>query len=164
MLVGAMNPCQCGFFGTSQRRCSCPPAAVESYRRRLSGPLRDRFDLSLELPAVPWQDLRSGPPGESSADVRARVEAARARQMARQGGLNARLDGRALRQASVLDPRAEALIGDGVARLGLSARAVMRILRVARTIADLEGAGALTATHVAEALQYRLPQGGGVDG
>jgi magnesium chelatase family protein len=161
MLVGAMNPCPCGFFGTSQRRCSCPPAAVESYRRRLSGPLRDRFDMSIEVPALPWSDLRHNAPGESSATVRARVLEARARQRARQGCLNARLDGRALRAACPLDGgSAEALLAHGMSRLQLSARAVMRVLRVARTIADLEGQDALTAGHLGEALQYRLPQGG----
>jgi magnesium chelatase family protein len=130
---------------------------IERYRRRLSGPLRDRFDLSLEIPAVPWSDLRASTSGESSSTVRARVLAARARQLARQACLNARLDGRGLRAACALDDReAEGLLASGVARLRLSARAVMRVLRVARTIADLEGAVSLGAGHLAEALQLRL--------
>jgi magnesium chelatase family protein len=161
MLVGAMNPCPCGFAGSGQRPCRCPPAAVEAYRRRLSGPLLDRFDLAIDLPAVPWTDLRSGVPAESSAMVRARVLEARARQRARQGCVNARLDGRALRAACPFaGADAETLLASGVARLHLSARAVMRVLRVARTIADLEGAEAITAAQIGEALQYRLPQGG----
>jgi magnesium chelatase family protein len=157
MLVGAMNPCPCGFHGSQQRPCRCPPMAVDRYRRRLSGPLRDRFDLSLELPAVPWSDLRTDHAGESSATVRARVRNARTRQLARQGCLNARLEGRALRTACALDTHdVEALLATGVTRLRLSARAVMRVLRVARTVADLDGSPVLTATHVAEALQFRV--------
>jgi magnesium chelatase family protein len=163
MLVGAMNPCACGFHGSAHRVCRCASSAVEAYQRRLSGPLRDRFDLSLEIPAVPWADLRAGPPGEASPVVRARVLAARTRQLARQGCLNARLDGRALRAACPFDRRdTETLLADGVSRLHLSARAVMRVLRVARTIADLEGRDTITAGHLGEALQYRLPQGGGM--
>ena len=130
---------------------------VERYRRRLSGPLRDRFDLSLEIPSVPWSDLQDGVVAESSAAVRARVLAARARQLDRQGCLNARLEGRALRAACPLGDRAaEGLLASGVARLRLSARAVMRVLRVARTVADLDGCPALAAAHLAEALQFRL--------
>ena len=107
---------------------------------------------------MPWADLRTGPAGEASSVVRARVLEARARQERRQGGVNARLDGRALRTACTLDGgRAEALLAQGMARLHLSARAVMRVLRVARTIADLEGVDKIAETHVAEALQYRLP-------
>ena len=159
MLVGAMNPCPCGFHGSAQRPCRCPAPAVERYRRRLSGPLRDRFDLSLEIPAVPWSDLRATTAGESSSAVRARVLTARARQLARQACLNARLDGRALRAACALNDRqAEGLLANGVSKLRLSARAVMRVLRVARTIADLEGTASLTAAHLAEALQWRLTE------
>jgi magnesium chelatase family protein len=135
--------------------------AVDRYRRRLSGPLRDRFDLSLEIPAVPWSDLRADRAGEPSAAVRARVLDARTRQLARQGCLNARLEGRALRAACPFGTgRVEALLAESVARLQLSARAVMRVLRVARTIADLEGVDAIAEAHVAEALQFRLPAGG----
>ena len=157
MLVGAMNPCECGFYGSHERACRCPPPAVDRYRRRLSGPLRDRFDLSLEIPAVPWNDLRAAASGESSATVRERVLDARARQLVRQSCLNAQLDGRALRAACALDDRgAEGLLGSAVARLRLSARAVTRVLRVARTIADLDGRERLAVRHLTEALQFRL--------
>jgi magnesium chelatase family protein len=156
MLVGAMNPCPCGYAGTA--KCRCPPSAVERYGRRLSGPLRDRFDLSLEVPAVTYADLRHADQPEASGPVRERVVAARARQMARQGCLNARLDGRALQGASVLtDTAAETLLARAANTLGLSARAVSRILRVARTVADLEAGDRIGRAHVAEALHFRGP-------
>jgi magnesium chelatase family protein len=158
MLVGAMNPCPCGYFGSEQRDCRCPRPVVERYWQRLSGPLRDRFDLGLELPAVPWADLQSRTPGESTRDVRDRVVAARERQSSRQGCLNGRLDGRALQRfARPADRAAETLLGRAVSRHRLSVRGVTRVLRVARTIADLDGSSEVTARHVAEALQFRLP-------
>jgi len=157
MLVAAMNPCPCGFHGSQDRTCRCPLPAVERYRRRLSGPLRDRFDLSVEMPAVPWADLRADGRAESSATVRARVINARGRQLARQACLNARLDGRALRSVCAVDSReTDGLLAAGVSTLKLSARAVMRVLRVARTIADLDGADRLAVRHLTEALQLRL--------
>jgi magnesium chelatase family protein len=157
MLVAAMNPCPCGFRGTGQRPCSCPPGVAERYRRRLSGPLRDRFDLGLEMPAVTWTELRGTAAPEPTAPVRARVMAARRRQVERQGRLNGRLDGRALERACRLaDPAGEALLARAVTRFSLSARAVGRILRVARTVADLEGSPGVRDGHLAEALQFRL--------
>lgn len=157
MLVAAMNPCPCGFHGTGQRPCSCPPGAVERYRRRLSGPLLDRFDLAIDVPPVTWGELQGVAASESSAAVRARVVAARNRQLRRQGRLNARLDGRAREQhCRWADSQAEALLGRAVSRFRLSARAAARVLRVSRTIADLEGASDLASAHVAEALQFRL--------
>jgi magnesium chelatase family protein len=159
MLVGAMNPCPCGFAGSRQRVCRCPPSAVDRYRRRLSGPLHDRFDLSVDLPAVPWKELREGVDSEGSAAVRARVEAARSAQIARQGGLNGALEGRALQRfCGPLDKTGERLLGRGVSQLGLSVRGVARVLRVARTIADLAGSPRLDPQHVAEALHFRLPE------
>jgi magnesium chelatase family protein len=155
MLIGAMNPCPCGFFGSTHRSCHCPPLAIERYRQRLSGPLRDRFDLRLELPALPWADLRGPLEGESSAVVRARVIAARKRQFARQGVANGRLEGRALERVCGIDRAAEKLLARAVATLALSARAVARVLRVARTVADLEAADTVATGHVAEALQLR---------
>lgn len=159
MLVGAMNPCPCGYAGSDQRACRCPPPVIERYRQRLSGPLRDRFDLAIELPALPWADLRTTVVAESSADVRRRVVLARARQFQRQGCANSRLDGRALRSVCRLDDATcEALLERGVARFHLSARGVARMLRVARTIADLRAAPAIAPADLAEALQFRLAE------
>ena len=164
MLVGAMNPCPCGYAGSAARACRCPQAAVDQYRRRLSGPLQDRFDLSVELQPVPWRDLRRGGDGEATPEVRTRVERARAAQLARQGCLNATLEGRALQRICRLaDKPAESLLSRGVARLGLSVRGVARVLRVARTVADLEGNEGLEGRHVAEALHFRLPDGIGAN-
>jgi len=158
MLVGAMNPCPCGFAGSATRTCRCPPGAVDRYQRRLSGPLQDRFDLSVPLPAVPWRDIRSTTSSESTREVRARVEAARARQLERQQSLNGTLEGRALQRfCRPADNATERLLEQGVVKLGLSVRGVARVLRVARTVADLEGSPPLEVRHVAEALQFRLP-------
>jgi len=160
-VVGAMNPCPCGYAGSAARRCRCSPLAVERYRQRLSGPLRDRFDLAIELPAVPWSDLRSTAAGESSAAVAHRVAQARARQLNRQGRPNSRLSGRLLDSACrATDRRVDLLLGRGIRRFGLSARSVTRVRRVARTIADLEGAEHVEGSHVAEALQFRVHAAG----
>jgi magnesium chelatase family protein len=155
-LVGAMNPCPCGFAGDRRRVCRCTPQAAARYAARLSGPMRDRFDLFVEVSAVPWRDLTTLVPREDSAAVRLRAVAARARQAERGLGLNATLEGAALHRAAAVDRSGLALIGRAAAR-GLSARGVGRVLRVARTIADLAGAGAVTAPHVAEALALRRP-------
>ena len=156
-LVAAMNPCPCGFLGDARRECRCTSSAVDRYRRKLSGPLRDRFDLGIDVQAVPWTELRGDGAGEPTAPVRARVVAARARQMARQGVLNAQLDGRSLRKTCAIGDTGDALLGRAVTRLGLSARAVTRVLRVARTIADLESATDIKDAHLTEALHFRLP-------
>ncbi len=155
-LVGAMNPCMCGYAGDPRRQCRCTPSAIERYRSRLSGPMRDRFDLSVEVQAVPWRDLRATTPGESSAAVRARVVAARALQQERDGILNARLEGAALRRVCRLDVPGERLLAKAMERQLLSARGATRVLRVARTIADLAGHDAIVSTDVAEALQFRM--------
>ncbi len=158
MLVGAMNPCPCGYAGSELRACRCTPGAAIRYEQRLSGPLRDRFDLTVEVPPVPWRDLRAARPAEPSAAVRDRVAAARARQADRQGCPNGRLVGRALEAACrTTDSRVDDLLRKGVGRLGLSARAVTRLRRVARTIADLAGAETIEPAHVAEAMQFRGP-------
>jgi magnesium chelatase family protein len=156
-LVAAMNPCPCGFLGDPKRECRCMASVVDRYRRKLSGPLRDRFDLSVDVQAVPWKDLRESTPGESSAAVKERVIAARRRQLERQGVLNAQLEGAKLRRGCAVSGPGDALLGRAVTRLGLSARAVTRVLRVARTIADLEGAPDIGDGHLAEAVQFRLP-------
>ncbi len=155
----ATQRCPCGFFGDPQRECLCAAPVVQRYRSRISGPLLDRIDIQIEVPAVKFRDLASPSPAEPSADIRARVEAARERQLARFRGrgvyCNAQMVNRDLRLHCQLDRPAERLIEQAMQRLGLSARAYARILKVARTIADLEGAERLASSHVAEAIQYR---------
>jgi magnesium chelatase family protein len=156
-LVAAMNPCPCGFLGapTSARACRCTPDQVARYQAKLSGPLLDRIDLHVEVPALPATDLLGGPPGEASAGVRERVAAARARAQMRQGGPNHALAGKQIDLAVQLDPAAARFLNQAAARLGWSARSTHRALKVARTIADLAGAQSTQVHHVAEAMQYR---------
>ncbi|HSE28670.1 MAG TPA: YifB family Mg chelatase-like AAA ATPase [Gemmatimonadales bacterium] len=159
-LAAAMNPCPCGHLGDPARECHCPVPAVDRYRARLSGPLLDRIDIHLAVPAVAWRDLAGDQAAEPSAAIRARVEAARARQRDRfagQGGVhaNAHIGARQLRRHCRLDGAGEELLRSAVARLGLSARAYHRVLRIARTIADLVGAEVVEVPHLAEAVQYR---------
>ncbi len=156
LLVGAMNPCPCGYAGDSERECRCPPSVVARYQQRLSGPMRDRFDLGVHVRAVPWHDLRDRSPGESSDAVRARVIAARTRQLVRQGSLNGHLEGRRLREhCEPADDAAARVLAAGAERLRLSVRALTRVARVARTVADLEGRPRVEARHLAEALHFR---------
>jgi magnesium chelatase family protein len=150
--VGAMNPCPCGGLGTGV--CLCTPRQATTYKSRISGPLLDRIDLHVEVPPVTWSDM-TGPPGESSKDVSQRVQEARARQQGRTQEPNARLAGEGLRLACALEKQAEGLLGLSMSKLGLSARGHDRVLRVARTIADLGGRSTVAAEHVAEALQFR---------
>lgn len=158
-LVGAMNPCPCGHFGHPIRACTCAETTRVRYAARVSGPLLDRFDLVAD---VPWQDptQAGGPPPEDSTAIRSRVEGARARQVARAPSerelVNARLLPAALREVVALDRPGRAVLAQAVRKYGLSARAHDRVLRVARTIADLEAAERVEASHLAEALQYRL--------
>ncbi|GLC26302.1 YifB family Mg chelatase-like AAA ATPase [Roseisolibacter agri] len=158
-LVAASNPCPCGHAGDPTRSCACAAVEVERYASRLSGPLADRIDMHIRVAAVPPRDLAGGDRPESSAAVRARVEAARLRQQrrSRQAGAssNARLSGRSLERDGAVMPEARALLVSAADRLGLSARGFYRVLRLARTIADLEGEARVAAPHVAESLRYR---------
>jgi magnesium chelatase family protein len=158
VLVAAMNPCPCGYLGDRRRACRCTPAQTARYYGRLSGPLRDRIDLVVEVEGVPITQLTEGAPGEPSAAVRQRVLAARERQLARRGRarVNAHLAGGELKKFAALDAAGKRLIERSAERLRLSARAFHRIIRVSRTIADLAGAEAITLDHLGEALQYRL--------
>jgi len=160
MLVGAMNPCPCGYLGDAVRACRCTPQQVERYRSRLSGPLRDRMDLAIEVPALPPDALAAGPPGERSADVRARVVCAREHQRARYGctgvHANAALTPALIARHCSLDAAGVRLLTAAATQMALSARAYDRVRKVARTIADLAGADMIGAEHVAEALQFRM--------
>jgi len=154
-LVAAMNPCPCGYLGHPNGRCRCTPDQVARYRRRISGPLLDRIDLQIEVPDVPEGDLTRGARGESSDVIRKRVAAARGRQIERQGRPNAVLSTREVDCHCAPDAQGASVLKQAISRLGLSARAYHRVLKVARTIADLAAVPTLAATHVAEAIQYR---------
>lgn len=154
-LVAAMNPCPCGFLGHHNSRCRCTPDQLARYRSRISGPLLDRIDLQIEVPALPENDLLGKAAGESSGVVRDRVSAARGRALSRQDKPNAQLAAREIDRHCAPDDKGATLLKQAIARLGLSARAYHRILRVARTIADLDSAEKVLSGHVAEAIQYR---------
>ena len=160
MLVGAMNPCPCGFAGDLSRECRCTAPLVARYRERLSGPLRDRLDLTVEVPALPLEALTSTGAGEPSADVRARVVAARARQSARYAAdgitTNTELTAPLMNRYCATDAAAQRTLRAAMSKLSLSARGYDRVRKVARTIADLAGDDRLSAEHVAEALQFRV--------
>jgi magnesium chelatase family protein len=160
MLAAAMNPCPCGYFGDHSQTCRCSEVDVERYRSRISGPLLDRIDIHLEVPAVPYPDLVDARSEEPSSVVRERVERARALQRERFQGergvqANAHMTNRHLRRYCSIGPDVESLLRQAVHRLGLSARAYHRVLKIARTIADLDGADSLDTGHVSEAIQYR---------
>jgi magnesium chelatase family protein len=155
-----MNPCPCGFHGDATKECTCSALQIQRYRAKISGPLLDRIDIQVEVPAVRYKELAEQSTGEASAAIRARVDAARAVQLQRFCGrtlfCNAQMSARDLKKFCTTEPAAEQLLERAMAKLGLSARAYTRILKVARTIADLDGAPAtLAAAHVAEAIQYR---------
>jgi magnesium chelatase family protein len=154
-LVAAMNPCPCGYLGHYSGRCRCTPDQVARYRSRISGPLLDRIDLQIEVPAVADKDLASAAGGEPSAVVRVRVDAAFGLQRERQGKPNSKLSTREIDETCVPDAAGAMLLKQAISRLGLSARGYHRVLKVARTIADLAGARAIASAHIAEAIQFR---------
>ena len=161
MLVAAANPCRCGYLADPARSCARVPACGTEYLGRISGPLMDRFDLRIEVPALSIDDLSATPPGEASADIAARVAKARAVQRERYAGadgvsVNADAEGDLLDAAAVMEDAARELLGSVAARFRFSARGYHRVLRVARTIADIEGAEVIARGHVAEAVGYRL--------
>jgi magnesium chelatase family protein len=159
VLVAAMNPCPCGFLGDPKKACKCAPLAIERYMGRISGPLLDRIDLHIEVPPVPFEDLSKPGDGTASGPMRAQVYAARAVQAKRfgdkAGGLNGRMTSKQIREFCPLDADGQATLKGAMEALGLSARAHDRILRVARTVADLGGSDPITQDHVAEAIGFR---------
>jgi len=159
MLVAAMNPCPCGYYGSRNRECRCTQKQIRQYQSKISGPLLDRIDIHIDVPAVAYRDMAGKQGGESSAVMAERIQRARGAQSSRLNGsgsvINARMSDRDIKRFCVIDEDSKGLIEMAVAKFGLSARAYMRVLKVARTIADLEGRPEILASHVAEALQYR---------
>ncbi len=155
----ATHPCPCGYLGDPQHECRCSPAQIQRYRARISGPLLDRIELHVEAPALSLTELRSEKPGEASALLRGRIEAARLRQHARYAGTkipaNARMTHAQIRRHCAIDSTLGDLLQQAMEQLHLSARAYDRILKVARTIADLAAAEKIAAPHLLEAIQYR---------
>jgi magnesium chelatase family protein len=154
-LVAAMNPCPCGYLGHHNGKCRCTPDQVARYRSKISGPLLDRIDLQIEVPAVPPEDLSRVSNGESSDVIRDRVTQARATMIARQGKENALIAAREVDRLCAPDEKGATLLKQAISRLGLSARGYHRVLKLARTIADLAGTQTVGSVHVAEAIQYR---------
>ncbi len=159
MLAAAMNPCPCGFFNDPSRECACTPPIIQRYVSKISGPLLDRIDIHIDMPAVKYRELRDDSGGETSDDIRRRVIAGRRRQLHRFQGekiyCNAQMSPRLIRHYCAISAESERLLENAVQRLGLSARAHDRILKVALTIADLEGAESIGSAHISEAIQYR---------
>ena len=160
MLIAAMNPCKCGYFGDPKRECRCSPLDVQRYRDRISGPLLDRIDIHVEVPAVQYREMSSNVPGEASAAIRERVEKARGVQLARFATLgkvrtNSRMSAKHIKRFCGLGEAAEGMMKMAMTELNFSARAYDRILKVARTIADLADSEEIAADPVGEAIQYR---------
>jgi magnesium chelatase family protein len=160
MLAAALNPCPCGYYTDSRHECTCTPLQIQRYMSRISGPLMDRIDIHIEVPALSYDELAKKEPGEDSASMRKKVITARKAQLERFSGekkifANAHMESRHLRKYCELDSHSSELLKNAIDRLGLSARAYDRILKVARTIADLDGAEVIGSAHIAEAIQYR---------
>jgi magnesium chelatase family protein len=159
MLVAAMNPCPCGYYTDSNNECMCTVPQIQRYRARVSGPLLDRIDIQIEVPAVRYRDLADKASGEPSESIRQRVNHARQIQLERFRGhkiyCNGQMTNRHIKKFCLLDTESQGLLETAIDRLGLSARAYIRILKVARTIADLEGAESVFSAHISEAIQYR---------
>jgi magnesium chelatase family protein len=159
MLAAAMNPCPCGYFNDPTRECKCTPVQIQRYVSKISGPLLDRIDIHIDVPAVKFKELSSDTPSESSAEIRRRVIRARIIQKERFEGekifSNGQMTPRLIRKYCVIDSESKSLLENVIVRLGLSARAYDRILKVSRTLADLEGKEKIETTHVSEAIQYR---------
>jgi magnesium chelatase family protein len=154
-MVAAMNPCPCGYLGHTNGKCRCTPDAVARYRNKISGPLLDRIDIQIEVPALPEKELTGVATGESSAVIQARVESAYQKQFARQGKPNAALTTKEIDKLCAPDKSGEDLLKQAISRLNLSARAYHRVLKLARTVADLEEVEKIQGKHIAEAIQYR---------
>lgn len=154
-LIAAMNPCPCGYLGHYNNKCRCTPDQISRYKAKISGPLLDRIDLHVEVPALKEDELTSNSVAESSKSIQTRVEKARAFQLTRQNKANNALGSLEIEQYCQPDAAGLSLLKSAIARLNLSARAYHRILKIARTIADLENEHQITAAHVAEAVQYR---------
>ncbi|HWR72160.1 MAG TPA: ATP-binding protein, partial [Nitrospirota bacterium] len=159
MLVAAMNPCKCGFHGDPLHQCLCTPHQIQSYRSRVSGPLMDRIDIHIEVPAIKFSEISSDAAGEPSTSIRDRVTRARRSQQERFNGdgifANAHMKPRHIRKHCRIDQDSHRLMEAAMNKLGLSARAYNRVLKVARTIADLEGSEKIASHHISEAIQYR---------
>jgi magnesium chelatase family protein len=160
MMVAAMNPCPCGFYGDPKRECRCSPSMIQRYRNKISGPLLDRIDIHVEVPAVKYKEMAGDTTGEPSDAIRARVEEARMTQRRRFAGrdglnCNARMAPKDIKEHCVLDEESQELLKMAMTELNLSARAYDRILKVSRTIADLDRQQNIQSQHISEAIQYR---------
>jgi magnesium chelatase family protein len=160
MLAAAMNPCPCGYFTDPYHECRCTPAAIQRYHAKISGPLLDRIDLHIEVPSLKYDELKSATPGESSEEIRNRINKARDRQLDRFKNrrkiyCNAHMGPRDIRKYCPIDDASQSLLKTAIERFGLSARAYDKVLKVARTIADLENSQNIKVQYIAEAIQYR---------
>jgi magnesium chelatase family protein len=159
VLVSAMNPCPCGYYGDSRHQCTCTPGMINRYRSKVSGPLMDRIDIHIDVPAVPYKELSNDYAGEKSDSIRNRVSEARELQLERFTNdkifANGQMKTRHMKKYCVLTADAQSLLDTAMQRLGLSARAYSRILKVSRTIADLDASADIDSRHIAEAIQYR---------